>query len=151
MQGSGIGRETVLAFASAGAAHVALLGRSESALTETASTASSSYPQTKTSIHAVDIADEAAAAKVAADIGTWDVLIHGAGHVSEPSTIASANVADFWKSFEVGFAISRCPCFPTPFPVGLIQHSLYPVRPMSYPAALRAHHSPRAINMVASH
>ncbi|UKZ78412.1 hypothetical protein TrVFT333_006152 [Trichoderma virens FT-333] len=95
--GSGIGRETATAFAAAGAARIALLGRTEASLKETAAALPSTV---STSSHVVDVTSEESLAKVAGEIGTWDVLVLGAGHVSVPSTIAASNFAEFWQSFE---------------------------------------------------
>ncbi|KAK1243242.1 hypothetical protein MKX07_003870 [Trichoderma sp. CBMAI-0711] len=95
--GSGIGRETAIAFATAGAARVALLGRTEASLNQTAAALPSTV---SASVHVVDVASEESLAQAAAAIGTWDVLILAAGHVASPSTIASSNFAEFWQSFE---------------------------------------------------
>lgn len=97
-QGSGIGRETAIAFAAAGAARIALLGRTEASLKKTAV----ALPSTVSAVvHVVDVTSEESLAQAAAAIGTWDVLILAAGHVAAPSTIASSNFAEFWQSFEV--------------------------------------------------
>lgn len=104
-QGSGIGRETALAFASAGATHIALLGRRELALKETAGAIAAASPQVKVSIHSIDISDEKALAPVVQAIGNWDTLIHAAGHFSPPTAIANTDIADYWKAFEVRFVL----------------------------------------------
>lgn len=95
--GTGIGRETAVAFAAAGAAHVALLGRNSDSLKQTASALPSSV---STSSHVVDVTQEDALAQVAKAIGKWDVLVLGAGYVSSPSTIAASDFKEFWQSFE---------------------------------------------------
>ncbi|KAJ2983061.1 hypothetical protein NUW58_g6314 [Xylaria curta] len=95
--GSGIGREAALAFASAGASRIVLLGRREAALQETASL----LPQgVWTETHSVDITQREALQGVAASIGKWDVLVLSAGYISKPSSIASSNADDWWQSFE---------------------------------------------------
>lgn len=104
-KGSGIGRETATAFAAAGAARIALLGRTEASLKETAAALPSSV---STSSHVVDVTSEESLAKAAGVIGTWDVLVLGAGHVSTPSSIADSNFAEYWQSFEVSFMYSYC-------------------------------------------
>lgn len=38
---------------------------------------------------------------VAQEIGTWDVLIMAAGHISSPAPIVSADLNDYWQSYEV--------------------------------------------------
>ncbi|GKT46421.1 short chain dehydrogenase citE [Colletotrichum spaethianum] len=95
--GSGIGRETALAFASAGAARVILLGRTVAAIAETAASLPSSV---QSDVHAVDITNEEALIKVAAAIGKWDVLILNAGYVSSPSAVAESTSDEWWQSFE---------------------------------------------------
>ncbi|KAK1728629.1 hypothetical protein CaCOL14_000167 [Colletotrichum acutatum] len=95
--GSGIGRETALAFAAAGAARVSLLGRTEAAIAETAASLPSSV---QSDVHAVDITDEQTLIKVAAAIGKWDILVLASGHVSSPSSVAGSATDDWWQSFE---------------------------------------------------
>ncbi|KAI1395673.1 putative NADP(+)-dependent dehydrogenase [Hypoxylon fuscum] len=95
--GSGIGRETAIAYASAGAARLVLLGRTKTTLEETASllpghASKEAFP--------VDVTQEDALRRVAKAIGTWDVLILAAGYVSEPSPMASASTDAWWQSFE---------------------------------------------------
>lgn len=87
-----------MAFAAAGAAHVALLGRNSDSLKQTASALPSSV---SSSSHVVDVTQEDALAQVAKAIGKWDVLVLGAGYVSSPSTIAASDFKEFWQSFEV--------------------------------------------------
>lgn len=146
-KGSGIGRETATAFAAAGAAHIALLGRTEASLKETAAALPSSV---STSSHVVDVTSEESLAKAAGVIGTWDVLVLGAGHVSTPSSIAASNFAEFWQSFEVSFMYTRAAVPPRggetePF---MSHHLLKPVlilltnhRPMPKAPMLRFTHS----------
>ncbi|PTB62297.1 NAD(P)-binding protein [Trichoderma citrinoviride] len=95
--GSGIGRETAIAFATAGAARIALLGRTEASLRQTAAALPSTV---SVSVYVVDVTSEESLIQVAAAIGTWDVLILGAGHVAVPSSIAASSFAEFWQSFE---------------------------------------------------
>ncbi|KAM0477853.1 hypothetical protein ACHAPX_005619 [Trichoderma viride] len=99
--GTGIGRETAVAFAAAGAAHVALLGRNSDSLKQTASALPSSV---SSSSHVVDVTQEDALAQVAKAVGKWDVLVLGAGYVSSPSTIAASDFKEFWQSFEGTYA-----------------------------------------------
>ncbi|TVY81894.1 Short chain dehydrogenase citE [Lachnellula suecica] len=95
--GSGIGRETALAFASAGASKIVLLGRKEASLLET----KAALPSTTTSlVHAVSITDEKTMKEVAASVGTWDILIIGSAYVSSPSAVADSSIDDWWKSYE---------------------------------------------------
>ncbi|KDN63678.1 putative short chain dehydrogenase [Colletotrichum sublineola] len=98
LKGSGIGRETALAFASAGAARVILLGRTEAAIAETAASLPTSV---QSDAHAVDITNEEALTKVAAAAGQWDVLVLTAGYVSSPSPVTASASDEWWQSFEV--------------------------------------------------
>ncbi|KAK6223774.1 short chain dehydrogenase [Colletotrichum tabaci] len=95
--GSGIGRETALAFASAGAARVIVLGRTKATIAETAE---SLPPSVQNEVHALDITDEEALTKVAAAVGQWDVLVLTAGYVSNPSPVAGSASDEWWQSFE---------------------------------------------------
>ncbi|KAH6638559.1 hypothetical protein BKA67DRAFT_596360 [Truncatella angustata] len=81
--GSGIGRETAIAYATAGAASIVLLGRHVSK-----------------KVFSVDVTEKDALQRVASAIGSWDVLILAAGHVSDPSPIASASTDSWWQDFE---------------------------------------------------
>lgn len=98
-QGTGIGKATAQAFASAGAARVMLLGRHENSLRETAALISSS--STIVSVYTVDVAQEDTLQGVASSVGEWNVLILCAGYISTPSPIGLADTADWWQSFEV--------------------------------------------------
>jgi NADP-dependent 3-hydroxy acid dehydrogenase YdfG len=97
-KGSGIGRETASAFASAGASKIVLLGRKETPLAETKAALS---PAVTSSLHAVSITDEEAMKKVAASVGTWDILIIYAAYLSSPGSIVDSSVDEMWKSYEV--------------------------------------------------
>ncbi|KAK1977130.1 short chain dehydrogenase [Colletotrichum cereale] len=95
--GGGIGRETALAFASAGATRVILLGRTEAAVAQTAASLPTSVHG---DVHAVDITNEESLAKVAAAAGRWDVLVLTAGYLSSPSPVAASASDEWWQSFE---------------------------------------------------
>ncbi|KAL2259506.1 hypothetical protein VTK26DRAFT_6796 [Humicola hyalothermophila] len=95
--GSGIGRQTALSFANAGAARIVLIGRTESTLKETAALLPTSASSV---VQVVDITDEAALKSAAASIGTWDVLVLSAVYASAVSTIAATDVDEWWKGFE---------------------------------------------------
>ena len=103
-QGSGIGRETAIAFAAADAKHIVLIGRSESTLTETQQLIPSSC---KCSVFPADVTDQAGIEKVAQTVGTWDVLILNAGYISTPAPVVKASLDDYWKNYEVDFMQSR--------------------------------------------
>ncbi|MCJ1379882.1 hypothetical protein MMC17_002985 [Xylographa soralifera] len=98
--GSGIGRETVKAFAAAGASRFALLGRTLGTLEETKRIVEAEYPATYCTTYAVNVADETAVHKAAIDIGDWDVLVLNAGTGMKPAPIAETNVLDWWNVME---------------------------------------------------
>ncbi|KAF2870142.1 hypothetical protein BDV95DRAFT_575156 [Massariosphaeria phaeospora] len=95
--GSGIGRATAQAFASAGAKHIVLVGRTASTLQETKSSITG---ESTISVIAADVTDDAAVQKVADAVGTWDVLVLNAGYLPSPAPIAKADVGDYWKAYE---------------------------------------------------
>ncbi|GAP85607.1 putative short chain dehydrogenase [Rosellinia necatrix] len=97
--GSGIGRETALAFAVAGASKVALLGRTEATLRETASKIEEAS-KSSTIIHVADITDEDGLKQAATAIGKWNVLVISSGFCPTPSPIVSSEVGEWWKGFE---------------------------------------------------
>ncbi|KAI6092266.1 putative NADP(+)-dependent dehydrogenase [Hypoxylon rubiginosum] len=99
--GSGIGRETARAFATAGASHVALLGRTVASLNETKSQVALTSDKTSTSIHVADITQEKTLQEAAASIGVWDVLVLAAGYTSKPGSLTQTDTAEWWKNMEV--------------------------------------------------
>ncbi|KAL8650691.1 MAG: hypothetical protein Q9210_003684 [Variospora velana] len=98
--GAGIGRETAKAYAEAGAAHVAVLGRTQKTLDETRSIISEHSPDTEVTAHVVDVGDEEAVGKVAMDLRGWEVLILNAGILAHPGPIAETKLADWWRVYE---------------------------------------------------
>lgn len=103
-KGSGIGRETALAFASAGAAKIVLLGRKESTLMETKKALPKSCEGV---VYVANVTDGNTLKEIASKIGTWDVLILNAGFISSPTKIADADIDDWWQNYEVCFSITR--------------------------------------------
>ncbi|KAI1775368.1 putative NADP(+)-dependent dehydrogenase [Hypoxylon cercidicola] len=95
--GSGIGRETAVAFASAKAARVVLLGRTKAALEETAKLLPDTVP---TSIFVVDVTQEKGLTEAASSIGAWDILVLNAGYVSTPAPVGSSDTHEWWQGFE---------------------------------------------------
>lgn len=85
-----------MAFAEAGARRVALVGRTEASLQETASL----LPGVST-VHVADVCSQKDMEGVAAAVGTWDVLVMNAGYAPKPAPIAEADIDDFWGCFEV--------------------------------------------------
>jgi NAD(P)-dependent dehydrogenase (short-subunit alcohol dehydrogenase family) len=101
LKGSGIGRETALAFATAGAAHIALLGRTEAALQETAALISS-LRKASSSVHVADMTKTESLERAAAAVGKWHVLVLSSGYCPTISTISSSSSGpEWWKGFEV--------------------------------------------------
>jgi NAD(P)-dependent dehydrogenase (short-subunit alcohol dehydrogenase family) len=98
--GYGIGRATAEAFAQAGAAGIAILGRKEAPLLETKKYIESKYG-VPISTHIADVTDEAAVKKAAKEIGEWHVLDMNAGYFSAPAGTSQIDANEWWKSFEV--------------------------------------------------
>ena len=114
--GSGIGRETVRAYATAGAARIALLGRTLTTLSETKIMVEGEFGATRVSTHVVDIVDEHKLRDVAQDVGHWDVLVLNAGLGMKPAMIAEADVNVWWRVFEVciaPFFLQTCSVVPS--------------------------------------
>ncbi|KAK8050691.1 short chain dehydrogenase [Apiospora phragmitis] len=103
--GSGLDRETALAFATAGAKQLVLMGRTVATLNETASLVSKVNDGLQVSVLAVDVTDEAAVAGAAAKIGTWNVLVHGAGSINTPVPASQADIGEYWKCYEVALCL----------------------------------------------
>ncbi|KAL8996992.1 MAG: hypothetical protein Q9169_003643 [Polycauliona sp. 2 TL-2023] len=98
--GTGIGRETAQAFATAGAERLILIGRTESTLAETQALVQRISNGMTCLYFQADVTDGNAMSRIAAEIGTWDVLVLNAGHLANPTPIASANLSDYWASYE---------------------------------------------------
>ncbi|TAQ86939.1 hypothetical protein B7494_g4736 [Chlorociboria aeruginascens] len=98
--GSGIGQETALAFATAGAAHVALLGRTDTTLHETAALVSSAS-KASSSVHVADVTKAESLKGAAAAVGKWNVLVLCAGYCPTPSPIPTSEEAEWLKGFEI--------------------------------------------------
>ena len=111
--GRGIGPEFARAFAQAGAAHVALLGRTQGTLTKAKDAIGVDFPSTKVTTHAADVADEVAVRKAAEEVGPWDVLILNAGLASRLAPIADIGLDEWWKVFEVCISIDLRPESPS--------------------------------------
>ncbi|CAG8975655.1 hypothetical protein HYALB_00008414 [Hymenoscyphus albidus] len=95
--GSGTGRQTAIAFATAGAKHLVLIGRTEADLIDTqklipAPTTSAVFP--------VSVLDEEGIKRVATEVGSWNVLIMGAAHIPKPASTVNTELADWWLTYE---------------------------------------------------
>jgi NADP-dependent 3-hydroxy acid dehydrogenase YdfG len=102
--GRGIGARIASSFAAAGAANVVLIGRAVSQLERQKTVMTKTFPNTKTHIFSADIAETDAIenifAQVAATVAPVDILVSNAGYLSEPASILSADIKDWWKGFE---------------------------------------------------
>lgn len=98
--GSGIGRAFVQAFADAGVAKIAIIGRRLNLLQDTKQEIEASHPDVTITVHAADIADGSAVADIAATVGSWDILVSNAGYLPEPTSVIDSDPSDWWKGFE---------------------------------------------------
>jgi short-subunit dehydrogenase len=89
-----------LTFAAAGASHVALLGRTEANLLETAESVKSSSTAS-CSVHVADITKFESLKEAAAIVGTWHVLVLSSGYCSTTSAVTASDDTDWWRGFEV--------------------------------------------------
>jgi NADP-dependent 3-hydroxy acid dehydrogenase YdfG len=103
--GSGIGSSTAASFAQAGATKLIILGRSEQKLLDAKKDIESKYKHAEVTTFAADVVDEAAITSVAATVkqqfGHIDVLVNNAGYSATLSSIADANITDWWRTHEV--------------------------------------------------
>lgn len=99
--GTGIGRETVRAYALAGATPIHILGRTQATLAETKKIVESDVPGVNVVLHIADVTDQKAVRKAAQEVGKWDVLISNAGYLAKRSPIKDLDVDEWWLGFEV--------------------------------------------------
>lgn len=109
--GGTIGAAIVESFAQAGAANVAILGRTVSTLEKTASHIHGSYPQTHVRCFTFDLASadfrssqsfvESALHEL--KIKQFDALVLNAAYIQEQSSLSSSDFSsdEFWKCFEI--------------------------------------------------
>ena len=100
--GTGIGRAIAQAFAAAGAAKVAILGRRDEMLQETKRIIEAKNSAVIITTHPTDITDPTAVKKAAANIGRFDILVSNAAHLPTLQPLLDAPVEDWWRAFEVG-------------------------------------------------
>ena len=101
--GSGIGPYLAEAFATAGAAKMALLGRTERTLSSTKQYLESKYG-VQVSIHIADVGQEAAVNKAFQEIrsiGSIDVLVNNAGYLPDNLSIADSDIEEWWRAYDV--------------------------------------------------
>lgn len=105
----GIGRETAISFARAGAKGIVLLARSkldevESTIRAAAKEAGHPEPEVL-ALTGIDITDSASATKVAQQVkqrfGRLDVLVNNAGYLEAWKVIAESDEKDWWASWEL--------------------------------------------------
>lgn len=113
--GSGIGAAIAKAFAAAGAHQIAIFGRRHNVLQTTKAEIERDYPSTKVSTVTADVSNatevDAAFDEIARKLGKIDVFVSNSGFLSTPSTIASSDFDDWWRSMETNvkgaFLVSR--------------------------------------------
>lgn len=103
--GRGIGIGIVEAFATAGAAHIIIMGRSAATVDEVAERTRAAYPSTKFSTVSGDVSNEEDVASAFAGAGSAvDVVIANAGYLPTPGPIGDGGgplVDDWWRAWEV--------------------------------------------------
>lgn len=99
--GIGIGRGLTKAFAQAGAASIAILGRRAGLLNETRNVVGSEHPDVVVTIHVSDISKIEDVRKAAKKIGHWDILVSNAGYIPNPATVQDTEGDDWWRAFQV--------------------------------------------------
>ena len=99
--GAGIGRSITRAFADAGAASIAIMGRREAMLLETKKDVATKNSTVYITTHVVDVTDSATVKREAGEIGSWDILVSNAGYLPTPASVAESDEGEWWKAFEV--------------------------------------------------
>lgn len=116
--GSGIGRETALAFAEAGAAQIHLFGgRREAVLEDAKREITERFNGVEVLVQAVDITDETAVREASGRVRGWDVLVLNSGAMFQGHAVQEAGVGDWWRTFEVSLFFSLLPLLAL-FPLG---------------------------------
>lgn len=99
--GVGIGAVTARSFAKAGAAKIALLGRTEKTLVSTKKEIEASHKDVRVSTFVANITDEEDVNAAFASIGQVDILISNAGYASDTVPISGSKLSDWWAGFEI--------------------------------------------------
>ena len=101
---SAIGSAIVESFAKAGAENIAIIGRTEKTLLDTKANTEAAHPSTKVIIAVANISDPesvgSAAHQIRTAVGAWDVFVHNAGFLPNPTSLAGADTDDWWQAFE---------------------------------------------------
>lgn len=102
--GAGIGKAIAYSFASAGSTQIALLGRTEKTLSETAMSMKRDYPNANILLCVADIANKAAVdaafEEIATTFGKIDICVSNAGVMPSPGPIADADANQWMQAFE---------------------------------------------------
>jgi len=99
--GWGIGRAIPDAFAAAGAARIAISGRTESKLKSAFAELKETYRNTEFSYFVADITDASAVKAMFDSFGAPDVLVNNAGWMISPGDFKSVDLKEWWTVFEV--------------------------------------------------
>lgn len=103
--GRGIGAAIARAFAEAGAAGIAIMGRSEGRLLAAKSRITEAFPSTKVITAVADVTKEhsvvTASEKILDQLGKIDICICNAGSIGSPAPAATTNLKAFIEPFEV--------------------------------------------------
>lgn len=102
--GTGIGAGIAHAFAAAGSTEIALLGRRQTKLFETAQSIQAVAPGTRILTLSIDVTDAASVNTAFGDIlrafGRIDVLVNNAGAISAFAPAATSELANWWTAYE---------------------------------------------------
>jgi NADP-dependent 3-hydroxy acid dehydrogenase YdfG len=104
---SGIGAQVALSLAKSGISYLALLGRREDRLKETALAVNAISSSTQVFYYTVDVLDTTVVNTALSSFasqsskGKIDILVANAGYMAHLNSIAAADPADWWLSFEI--------------------------------------------------
>ena len=99
--GAGIGVAIVQAIAKAGAAKIAISGRTESRLLATKVDVEREFKGVAVTVFVADVVDQEATDRAFATVGVVDVVVNNAGYLPNAAPIKDSAVAEWWRGFEV--------------------------------------------------
>ena len=102
--GSGIGQATALAYATASAQRIILIGRRADKLEETKAQIVKQSPDMDVEIYPASVTRAGELRAVAESVRGWDVLILSAGRLMSPKSIKDSDPDEWWDVTEVGNA-----------------------------------------------